>query len=71
MEAVDTLSESVQSRDSVSSLSKAETAEIKSVCSHMGGTFGAQTCHGTIVLQQGVIWSPTSFFLVEHSMLTI
>jgi hypothetical protein len=32
----------------------------------MGGTFGAQTC--TTVLQQGVIWSPTSFFLVKHSI---
>ncbi len=51
MKAVDTLSVSVQSRDSVASLRRAETGEIESVCSHMGGASGARTC--TTALQQG------------------
>ena len=41
VEGVDTESESLESRDSVSSLIQAEAAEFNSVCSHMGGTYGA------------------------------
>jgi hypothetical protein len=38
------------------------------LCAHKGGTYGERTC--TTVIQQGVIWSQTSFFLIEHSTLT-
>jgi hypothetical protein len=65
--AIDTESKSVQLRNSESSLSK--MAEFKSSCAHKDGTYGALT--GTTVLQQGVIWGPTSFFLTGHSTLTI